>query len=460
MDLDVVFLSRLQFAFTIFFHYIFPPFSIGTGLLLVIYEGLYLIKKDKEYERITRFWVKIFAANFSLGVASGIVMEFEFGTNWATYSRFVGDIFGSPLAAEGIFAFFLESGFLAILLFGWGRVKPWVHFFSTVMVFIGSLMSAFWIIVANSWMHTPVAYELVQQDGGTVAHITSFWQMVFNPSTMVRFSHAVTGAFIQGSFLILSVSAFYLLKEKFVPFAKKSFKIALVVLTFSSLAQPVIGHWHGQVVAEYQPAKLAAFEGHYETSSKAPLTVIGWTDPGEKKTVGIKIPGFLSFLAFDDFNAEVKGLEEFPEEDWPNVPLVFQTYHLMVAIGMFFIALSLFSLFLIWRKQFFKQKWILWVYVFGVVLPVLANQLGWISAEAGRQPWIVQDLLRTQDAVSKSITGPMVLSSLILFVLLYSALSAVWIYVLNKEIQHGPAEFYDDSNLYQLRSKKLKTLKK
>ena len=458
MDLDPVILSRLQFAFTIIFHYIFPPFSIGMGALLVTFESMSLITRKAIYEKITRFWVKIFAANFSLGVATGIVMEFEFGTNWSTYSRFVGDIFGSPLAAEGIFAFFLESGFLAILLFGWNRVSKGLHLFSTIMVFLGSMMSGFWIIVANSWMHTPVAYTIAGEGIDQMAQITNFWEMVFNPSTMVRFTHAITGALIQGGFLVLSVSAFYLLKNKYVEFAQKSFAVALIFVTLASLAQPLIGHQHAHVVRDYQPGKLAAFEGLYESTENAPLYVFGYTNPETKKTYGIAIPGMLSLLTWGELNHEVAGLDKIPPEEWPNVGLVFQTYHGMVAIGMFLIGLTLFSLFLLWRNKLFEQKWLMKVFVISVILPVLANQLGWISAEVGRQPWIVQGLLKTSEAVSPSVSGGMVLSSLIMFLIMYGLLFWVWVYVLDKEIKHGPAEFFKEgegSSVYRKRENKV-----
>jgi cytochrome d ubiquinol oxidase subunit I len=440
MNWDVETLSRIQFAFTIMFHYIFPPFSIGVGLLLVIYESLFLITKKKNYEKITRFWIKIFAANFSVGVASGIVMEFEFGTNWSTYARFVGDIFGSPLAAEGIFAFFLESGFLAILLFGWHRVKPGMHLFATIMVALGSILSGFWIVVANSWQQTPVAYEIVVDYGIRRAVITDFWAMVFNPSAVVRFTHVILGAWIQGAFLVMSVSAYYLIKKINVEFAQKSFAIALGLAAVSSLAQPFIGHEHAKIVNEWQPAKLAAFEGLYETQTNAPLYLLGWTDPETRETSGIAIPGMLSFLVHGDFDGEVKGLEEFPEEDWPAVNGVFQSYHMMVALGMLFIGVTFLSLFLLWRKQLFTPKWswLIKLYIPAVALPVLANQLGWVSAERGRQPWIVQGLLRTSEGVSKSISAPEVMISLVLFVLVYILLFFVWLYVLDREIKHGP----------------------
>ncbi|WP_020532442.1 cytochrome ubiquinol oxidase subunit I [Flexithrix dorotheae] len=440
MSLDVEILARFQFALTIMFHYIFPPFSIGTGLLLVIMESLYVRTKNPVYEKMTRFWIKIFAANFSIGVATGIVMEFEFGTNWATYSRYVGDIFGSPLAAEGIFAFFLESGFLAILLFGWDKVSPRVHLFATCMVALGSIMSGFWIVVANSWMQTPTAFHIVGEGLNARAEITDFWGMVFNPSTVIRFTHTIVGAFIQGSFLVISVSAYYLLKEKHYEIARRSMRISLIVAFVASAFQPVLGHIHAQEVAEYQPAKLAAFEGHYETQKQAPLYIIGGTDPETKSTYGIKVPGMLSFLVGDDFDHEVKGLNEFPRDEWPNVSLVFQTYHAMVALGMYFIGITAIGIILIYLKKLATKKWLLKIFVISVIFPVLANQFGWISAEAGRQPWIVYGLLKTSDALSKSVAAEEVLISIIMFMIVYILLFFVWIYILNKEIKHGPEE--------------------
>lgn len=436
--MDVEFLSRLQFGFTAMFHFIFPPFSIGMGLLLVIFESIYLYTKNPLYEKITRFWIKIFAANFSLGVATGIVLEFEFGTNWSKYSRFVGDIFGSPLAAEGIFAFFLESGFLAILLFGWDRVKPWVHWFSTLMVALGSMMSAFWIIVANSWQQTPVAYKVVMENGFERAVITDFWAVVFNPSSMVRFTHTILGSYIQGAFLVISVSAYYLIKKKHVEFAKRSIFIALTVAGLSSAIQPFIGHWHAVVVAKHQPTKLAAYEGLFETTKGAPLTLFGWVDVENQKTYGPKIPNLLSFMIDGNPQSEVKGLNEVPKELWPNVNQVFQSYHLMVGLGVLFLALSFISLFWHWRGTLYQKTWLMKFYVFSVVLPVIANQAGWYSAERGRQPWIVQGLLKTSEGVSPSVHWGEVLTSLILFALIYALLFFSWTYILNKEIQHGP----------------------
>ncbi len=441
MDLDVVLLSRIQFAFTVMFHYIYPPISIGLGLILVIMEGLYLKTGNPVYEKMTRFWVRVFGLTFGLGVATGIVMEFEFGTNWATYSRFVGDVFGSALAAEGIFAFFLESGFLAVLLFGWDKVSKKVHFFSTIMVFLGSVFSAVWIVIANSWQQTPAGYHIVGEGMMARAEITDFWALVFNPSSMVRLWHVLIGAFIQGSFLVLSISAWYIIKKRHLDFAKKSFTIALIISAVASLTQLVAGHFSAEIVSEYQPAKLAAFEGVYKTEESTPLYLFGIPD-SEEETVkfGIAVPGALSFLVHQDFETPVMGLDQFAEEDRPPVQIPFQAYHIMIALGMYFIGLTLFSLFLLWRKKLFEMNWLMWIFVFSVVCPVIANQAGWFAAEVGRQPWIVYGLLRTSDGVSKAVKAEAVLASLIMFTLIYTLLLAMFLYLLDRKIKHGPEE--------------------
>lgn len=438
--MDAEILARLQFAFTIAFHYIYPPLSIGLGVIMVIMEGLYIKTKNPLFERMTKFWVKVFALTFSLGVATGIVMEFEFGTNWATYSRFVGDVFGSALAAEGIFAFFLESGFLAILVFGWNKVSSKVHFFSTIMVSLGSMMSAVWIVVANSWMQTPAGFKIAGEGLNARAEITDFWEMVFNPSSVDRLAHVLSGAWLAGAFLVLSVSAYYLLKQRHFEFSKSSIKIALFLAVFASLFQLFTGHRSAVIVSEYQPAKLASMEAHFDSNKPGDLYLFGWVDFENKKVVGISIPGMLSYLIHGDFNKPIIGLNSFDKNDIPNVQFVFQTYHLMVAIGFLLIAITLIGLFLLWKNKLFETKWYLWILVFSVLLPQIANQVGWYTAEVGRQPWIVYGLLRTSDALSKAVQAEQILFSLILFTLIYTLLFALFIFLLNNKIQHGPEE--------------------
>lgn len=445
--MDVEILARIQFAFTIAFHYIYPPLSIGLGLLMVIMEGLHLRTGDKSYETLARFWTKIFALTFGIGVATGIVMEFEFGTNWATYSRYVGDVFGSALAAEGIFAFALESGFLGVLIFGWNRVGPRVHFLATVGVWLGSMFSAVWIVVANSWQQTPAGYHIVGEGIHARAEITDFWAMVFNPSSVDRLSHVWIGAFLAGAFLVLSVHAWYLLKGKFVEISQKAFKIALGVACVASLSQLFTGHRSAEGVSHNQPAKLATMEGHYDTLAPADLYLFGWVDQKNQKVSGLKIPGGLSFMLHQKFDAPIKGLNAFQKTDRPQaVNAVFQFYHIMVAIGMALIGLSLLSVLLWWRGVLFQQRWLLWIFVWAVFLPQIGNQVGWFTAEMGRQPWVVYGLLRTSDALSEAVTANQVLFSLIMFSLIYLLLLILFIYLLNKKIKHGPDDLDSDQH--------------
>lgn len=446
-------LSRLQFALTIMFHYIFPPLTIGLGVVLVYLEGMYLRTKDPIYESAAKFWTRIFGLNFALGVVTGIVMEFEFGTNWAVYSRYVGDVFGSALAAEGIFAFFLESGFLAILLFGWDLVPPWMHFFATCMVAIGGIFSSVWIVIANSWQQTPAGHvireHVINGQSFKRAEIVDFWAMVFNPSSVNRLVHVWLGAFILGAFFVMSVSAWYILKNRHLEFAYRSFTGGLILATICSLAQLSSGHLQAMGVAENQPAKLAAMEGLFKSEAYAPMHIFGWPDE-KTQTVyfPIQIPGMLSWLVHFDPAVPVAGLDEL-DKDWgtPPVWLTFQSYHLMVAIGMIFILTTLYASWHRWRGTLYTKRWLLWYFVFAVGLAIVANETGWVTAEVGRQPWIVYPTmtngvlgggLRTADAVSEAIGAEHVLASIIMFGLIYFLLFILWVILLNNKIQHGP----------------------
>ncbi len=439
---EVELLSRIQFAITAAFHFFYPPMSIGLGIALIIMEGMYLKTKDKKWEDLTRFWVKIFGIIFAMGVASGIVMEFQFGTNWATYSRFVGDVFGSALAAEGIFAFFLESGFLAILLFGWNKVKPITHFISTILVTFGAHLSAVWILVANSWQQTPAGHHLVtRQVGDTIvtrAEIVDFWQVVFNPSTIDRLTHTIFASWLTGAFLILSISAYYIIKKRYLDHSKSAIKVGLIIAIIASFLQLITGHSSAVGVSKNQPAKLAAMEGLFETQGNAPLHIFGWVDEKEQKVkYGIAIPGLLSWLVHFDASKPVTGLKEFPPEDQPPVNIVFQSFHIMISLGILFIIVSIIGIVLWATNKLWTTKWFLWVLVIGVLLPHIANQTGWIAAEVGRQPWIVYGLLRTSEGLSKTLTPESVWFSLILFTLIYLLIFLLFIFLLDRKIKQG-----------------------
>ena len=442
--MDPVFLSRLQFGLTISYHYIFPVFSIGLGLMLVLMEGLYLKTGNETYHKMTHFWVSIFALIFGMGVATGLVMEFQFGTNWSNYSRFVGDIFGSALAAEGLFAFFLESGFLAVLVFGWDKVSKLTHFLSALLVCLGAHFSAVWIVIANSWQQTPAGYHLVMHNGLLRAEVTDFWAMVFNPSFLSRICHVLTGAWLAGAFLVLSVSAYYLIRQKHTDVAKAGMRIGLTVALITSLLQLTSGHESALVVANHQPVKLAAMEGHYTSGQPGDLSLLGWVDEKRQKTHSIAIPGGLSFLVHGNFTQPIPGLDRVPKADRPPINFTFQFYHLMVAIGLTLIGLSLLGVFLLWRGQLFENKPVLWLFVLAVLLPQIANETGWFTAEIGRQPWVVYGLMRTAHGISPSVHPAHILASILMFSAVYILLFILFVFLLNHKIKKGPVFTGDD----------------
>lgn len=437
MDLDPVLLSRVQFAITIGFHFIFPPISIGLAWLLVIIETIGLKRTDELYVRMGKFFGKLLAITFAVGVATGIVMEFQFGTNWAEYSKFVGDIFGSPLAAEGIFAFFLESSFLGLYLFGRKRVSGGVHLFSIYMVAIGATVSAFWIIVANSWQQTPAGFII--QNGR--AELISFTEAVFNASTLLRFFHTLVASLTTGAFFMAGVSAYLILKRRGVSIAKKALKLSVVfAFVCSLLLLYPTGHEHGGQVARTQPEKFAAMEGLYIGRSNAPLILFGLMIPGTPPDLKaeIKIPGLLSWMTFGDKNAYIRGINDFPPDEIPPLWLTFVSFHNMVMLGMYFIGVTLLGIWFIYRKRLFNKKWYLKLLVISIPLPVAACQFGWAAAEVGRQPWVVYKVLRTADAVSTNVSGGEVLFSIILFGVIYLFLGILYVYLLFREAKRIP----------------------
>jgi cytochrome d ubiquinol oxidase subunit I len=444
--MDPELLSRVQFALTASFHFIYPPISMGLGLLLVVISTIYLRTKDPKWRQLSFFWVKVYGLVFAMGVATGIVQEFEFGTNWADYSRFVGNIFGSLLAAEGVFAFFLEGGFLGLMLFGGNRLGPRMWFIATFLVVFGAHFSALWILMANSWMQTPAGYELAQTPNGTLAYMTTFREVVFTPSFIPRLLHTWVASWMVGASFVLSVSAYYVLKGRHLETAKAAFKVALpVFVVFSILQVPLFGAEQAVEVATHQPVKLAAMEGLWETQSCAPMFIVGWVDTATQTTKGISIPCLLSFLAYGDFNATVQGLNAFPADTWAPVNLTFQVYHLMINFGMVFIGIGLLAtLFAVWKQRIWRTRWVLWILVASIFLTELATLAGWWTAEFGRQPWIVWGLMRTVDGVSPNLAGGQVFLSVLMFIALYALLFVLFIYLLNEKIQHGPDPLEDE----------------
>jgi cytochrome d ubiquinol oxidase subunit I len=431
--MDAVLLARIQFAMTIGFHFLFPPLSIGLGWMIFISEMFG--RRNQDYKAIGYFFGKVLGLIFAVGVATGIVMEFQFGTNWSEYSKFVGDIFGAPLAAEGLFAFFLESTFLGLYIFGRKKVSKGVHVFSSLMVAVGATISAFWIIVANSWQQTPAGF-IIQNNR---AELTDFWAAVFNPSTLIRFFHTVDAALISGAFLWAGISAYMILKNKQPEIAKVSLRFAIIFgLIVSLLEVYPFGHEHGRELAKYQPEKFAAIMGLYTSQNAAPMALFAFpTDRPPDLKAKIEIPGMLSWLALGDVNGRLKGINEFPRENIPPLFLTFVSYHNMVILGMYFILIMALSAYKIYKKTLWENKKLLRVLFWSIPLPLVACQLGWIAAEVGRQPWIVYHLLKTKDAVSVTVGAGEILFSIILFALIYILLFSVLFVLLKKKINTG-----------------------
>jgi cytochrome d ubiquinol oxidase subunit I len=438
--MDQLFFSRIQFGFTASFHFIYPPLSIGLGLLLVIIGLQYLRTRDPKWRQLSFFWVRVYGLVFAVGVATGIVQEFAFGTNWPLYSRYVGNIFGSLLAAEGVFAFFLEGGFLGLMLFGGNRLGPRLWLFAIFMVAFGAHFSALWIVMANSWMQTPAGYVLAETPFGTQAFMTNFLDTVFTPSFVPRIMHTLASAWMTGAALMLSVGAWFLLRHRHEELGKATIRVALpVFVIFAILQVPLFGARQAENVTEHQPVKLAAMEGIWQDTACAPLTVVGWIDVENQTTNGIKIPCLLSLLAHGDINATVQGLNSFPPDTWPPLQATFQSYHVMINLGMAFIGIGLLAaFFFFWGRRLWSNRFVLWLLVLTIFLTEISTMLGWWTAEIGRQPWIVWGLLRTVDAGSPVLQGYQVLLSNLMFVVLYAILFVLFVFLLNEKIQHGP----------------------
>jgi len=448
---DPVLLSRFQFAFVVFVHFLFVPLSIGLGLFVALAETKYYKTKDPQDRARSRFWLKIFATTFIIGVATGITMEFSFGTNWANYSRYVGDIFGAPLAAEALLAFFLESIFLGIVIFGRNKISPKLYLVSTWMVWFGSMLSALWILIANSWMQTPAGFK----DLGYKAEITDFWAAALNPSTAARYLHTVDSVIILASFCVIAIGAYYLLRKRHIEHAKKFIRSGLIVGIISVVLMLPFAHMQATVVAEQQPAKLAAMEGHWE-DGPADMLLFGWVDEKTQTTYGPRIPGFVSWLVTFDSSSVFPGLNttkdavdfsKYPgvkAESYqggnPPINFVFQSYHIMVALYLLMFVWLLIAFLMLKKANAGKNpsKLLLYLLVFGPLIPFICIQTGWIVAEVGRQPWVVYNLLETAKGVSPVVSAPELLITIALFIVFYVILFIAWLRIVLGMIKTGP----------------------
>jgi cytochrome d ubiquinol oxidase subunit I len=438
MSMTAELIHRLQFAFTITFHYLFPQLTMGLALLIVILKSVALKTSSEPWDRAARFWGRIFAINFIFGVVTGIPMEFEFGTNWARFSRLSGGVIGQTLAMEGIFSFFLESIFLGLFLYGEGRISKRLHWFSAFMVFAGSWISGFFIIATDAWMQHPVAYDRLP-DGQFV--LLSFWQLLLNPWGLLQYAHNMTGSVVTGSFIMAAVGAFYLLEGQHEQYARIFLKVGVIAGVISSIL--IIfptGDLHGKYVAHHQPAAIAAMEGLFHSEAGAGLVLMG--QPNEETGQidnPIVVNNALSFLIYGTFKAEVKGLDQIPHDQWPTaLPLLYYAYHIMAGLGTWFVLLMIVSAFLLWRKRLYRSRWALWALLLSFPLPYIANTAGWMTAELGRQPWLIYGLMRTSEGYSDTVSASNGLFTLLGFMGLYTLLSLLFTVLIYREINSGP----------------------
>ena len=436
---DALLVHRLQFAFTITYHYLFPQLTMGLAPLIVIFKSLYLWKGDERYNIAARFWAKIFGISFLFGVITGIPMEFQFGTNWAAFSKYAGGVIGQTLAMEGMFAFFLESAFLGLFLYGEKRLGKVGHWLAATMVFVGSWLSGYFIIATNAWMQYPVGYT-VQADGSVT--LNSFWALLLNPWAIYQYMHNMGGALVTGSFAVAALGAYYVLSRDQVEYGKLFLRMGVTAAFVASCLQAFpTGDWQAKMVAKHQPVALAAMEGLFETREGAPMVLIGQPNVAEQRMDNpIEVPGVLSFLTYKRWNAQVKGLNEFPREDWPdNIALLYYSYHIMVGLGTMFIAVTFAGVFLMWRRRLFDARWLLWIFMLAFPFPFIANTAGWMTAEFGRQPWLVYGLMRTADGASPMVSAGNGMFTLLGFAGMYTLLSMLFLFLMWREIEHGPA---------------------
>jgi cytochrome bd ubiquinol oxidase subunit I len=429
---------RIHFAFTVTFHYLFPQLTMGLAPLIVVLKTLGLRRNDETYHQAARFWTRIFGINFVLGVVTGIPMEFQFGTNWSHFSRFAGGVIGQTLAMEGMFAFFLESAFLGLFLYGEKRLSPRAHWWSAVAVFLGSWLSGFFIIATDAWMQHPVGF--VGAPDGSV-QLSSFWELVLNPWAWWQYAHNMSGAVITGAFVMASVGAFYLLWGKFEAHARTFVRVGVVAgLIFSVLQLFPTGDGQGRMVAVHQPVTLAAMEALFVSQADAPLIILGQPNVDTHKIDNpIEVPSALSFLTYRQWKADVQGLDAFPSDMWPeNIALLYYSYHIMVGLGTIFIAMMAVAAVLLWRDKLFSARWMLWILLLALPFPYIANTAGWMTAELGRQPWLVYGLMRTADGFSKMVSAGNAMFTLLGFLGMYTVLGILFLFLVHREIEHGP----------------------
>ncbi len=438
--MNALLVDRLQFAFTVTFHYLFPQLTMGLAPLIVALKTLAIRSGEERYNQAARFWAKIFGINFAIGVVTGIPMEFQFGTNWAHFSRFAGGVIGQTLAMEGMFAFFLESAFLGLFLYGEKRLGKWGHWTAALLVALGSWISGFFIVATDAWMQHPVGY-FTAADGSV--QLQSFWALVLSPWAWWQYAHNMSGAMITGSFAMAALGAFYLLSRKHEQHGRIFVKIGVIAgIIFSLLQLFPTGDFQGRHVAQHQPATLAGMEGLFKTEKSAHLVIIGQPDVEQQKLDNpLEIHGMLSLLTYRRWAAEVRGLDAFPRDQWPdNIPLLYYSYHIMVGLGTIFVAIMLVSAFLLWRRKLMQARWMLWILMISFPLPYIANTAGWITAEVGRQPWLVYGLMRTLNGFSPTVSAGNGWFTLIGFMGMYTVLSLLLVFLVLREIERGPGD--------------------
>jgi cytochrome d ubiquinol oxidase subunit I len=429
---------RLHFAFTVTFHYLFPQLTMGLALLIVILKTVALRTGDEHYTKAARFWAKIFGINFALGVVTGIPMEFQFGTNWAEFSKAAGGIIGQTLAMEGVFSFFLESTFLGLFLYGEKKLGRVGHWWAAFFVFLGSWLSGYFIVATDAWMQHPTGYQLGPH--GEII-LTSFWGLLLNKWALWQYAHNMLGAVQTGCFVMAAVGAFYVLSHRDSLYGRTFLRVGVTVGVLAALLQLApTGDMQGKLVTEYQPATLAAMEGLFESQDGAPLAILGQPDVA-KRTLDnpLVVPNMLSFLTYKHWNAHVQGLNAYPEDQWPDkIELLYFSYHVMVGLGTIFIAIMALAAFLLWRKKLYNSRWMLWIIMLSVPLPYIANTAGWMTAELGRQPYLIYKLLRTAHGVSPRVAAGNAWFTLIGFMGMYTVLAMLWLFLIYREIEIGP----------------------